>query len=424
VGREEWEARMTEETVAALVVIVSVAAIAPFIADRVHEWLAIPVVVVEILLGILVGPAVLGLVTTTEGDVVSALSDLGLAFLMFLAGYEIDFARIKGRPLRLSVSGWLVSLLLGVGTGLVIAGTGEAGHVVGLALTTTALGTILPILRDSGQAATPFGVRVLAVGAVGEFGPIFAIAFAFSGDRPAHTTFVLVLFAIAGVLAAWVARRPRHPRIARLVTATLGTSAQLGVRICVFVVIGMFALAEFLGLDPILGAFAAGIVIHLFLAAGSEHEAEAVLARLEGIGFGFFIPLFFVVSGVRFDLDALLSDGGALLLVPVILLLFLAIRGLPTWVFHRRELPGREPLALGLFAATALPLVVVITSIGVDEGAVKPATAAALVGAGMISVLVFPMLGLRLLAPPAPADTGEARDHADLPDEREDFLGY
>ncbi|HEY9375505.1 MAG TPA: cation:proton antiporter [Jiangellaceae bacterium] len=415
---------MTEETVAALVVIVAVALVAPIVADRLHTWLAMPVVVAEILLGIIVGPAVLGLVSVSEADVISALSDLGLAFLMFLAGYEIDFARIKGRPLRLSVLGWLISLVLGIGTGLLLAATEEAGLVVGLALTTTALGTILPILRDSGQSSTPFGVRVLAVGAVGEFGPILAIAFAFSGERPAHTTVVLVLFAIAGMLAAWVARRPRHPRIARLVTATLGTSAQLGVRICVFVVIGMFALAEFLGLDPILGAFVAGIVVHLFLAAGSEHEAEAVLSRLEGIGFGFFIPLFFVVSGVRFDLDALLSDGRALVLLPVFLVLFLLMRGVPTWLLHRNELPDRQPLALGLFAATALPLVVVITSIGVDEGAMLPATAASLVGAGMISVLLFPMFGLRLLSLPAAVATEEAPEQADRPAGREDFLGY
>jgi Kef-type K+ transport system membrane component KefB len=415
---------MTEDTVAALVVIIAVSVLAPLLADRLHAWIAIPVVVVELMLGILVGPAVLGLVTVTEGDVISALSDLGLAFLMFLAGYEIDFARIRGRPLRLSVLGWLVSLVLAVGAGLLLAKSEEAGLVVGLALTTTALGTILPILRDSGHASTPFGVRVLAIGAVGEFLPILAIAFAFSGDRPAHTTVVLVLFTIAGVLAAWVARRPRHRHLARLVTATLGTSAQLGVRICVFVVIGMFALAEFLGLDPILGAFVAGIVVHLFLAAGSEHEEEAVLSRLEGIGFGYFIPLFFVVSGVRFDLDALLSDGRALLLLPVFLLLFLVMRGVPTWLFHRNELPGREPVALGLFAATALPLVVVITSIGVDEGAVLSATAASLVGAGMISVLLFPMLALKLLPAPAVVPADQTPDGADAPAAKEDFLGY
>ncbi|HEX2361853.1 MAG TPA: cation:proton antiporter [Jiangellaceae bacterium] len=410
---------MTGATVGALVIVVAVAVVAPIVADRLHTWLAVPVVVAEILLGILVGPDVLGLVTET--DVISALSDLGLAFLMFLAGYEIDFARIKGRPLRLSVVGWLSSLVLGVAIGVGLAGA-DTGLVVGLALTTTALGTILPILRDAGQAASPFGSRVLAVGAVGEFGPILAIAFAFSGDRPIHTTAVLLVFAIAGLLAAMVARRPRHPQLARLVTATLGTSAQLGVRICVFVVIGMFALAELLGLDPVLGAFVAGVVAHLFLAAGSEHEEEAVVSRLEGIGFGFFIPLFFVVSGVRFDLDALVSDGQALLVLPVFLGMFLLVRGLPTWLLHRRELAGREPVALGLFAATALPLVVVITSIGVDEGALSPAIAASLVGSGMISVLLFPMLGLRLL--PAPAAVEESFDQTGQPVEKEDFLGY
>ena len=146
---------MTEETVAALVVIVAVAVIAPFVADRVRTWIAIPVVVTEILLGILVGPAVLDLVKVTEGDVISALSDLGLAFLMFLAGYEIDFARIKGRPLRLSVLGWLISLLLGVGIAVLLASSEEVGLVLGLALTTTALGTILPILRDRRPGSDP-----------------------------------------------------------------------------------------------------------------------------------------------------------------------------------------------------------------------------------------------------------------------------
>ena len=415
---------MNEETVAALVVIIAVAVIAPFVADRLQAWLAVPVVVAEILLGIVVGPDALGLVTVTDGDVVSALSDLGLAFLMFLAGYEIDFARIKGRPLRLAVLGWLGSLVLGGGIGFLLGGAGEAGLVVGLALATTALGTILPILRDSGHASTSFGVRVLAVGAVGEFGPILGIAFALSGDRPVHTTVVLVLFAIAGVFAAWVAHRPRQRRTARLVTATLGTSAQLGVRICVFVVIGMFALAEFLGLDPILGAFTAGIVVHLFLAAGSEHEAEEVLSRLEGIGFGFFIPLFFVVSGVRFDLDALFSSTRALVLLPVFLVLFLVVRGIPTWLLHRTELPERQPVALGLFAATTLPLVVVITSIGVKDGALMSATAASLVGAGMISVLVFPLLGLRLLSAGETVEVEEAGEQVDRPVKRTDLLGY
>lgn len=379
-----------------LLVIVGAALLAPVIADRVARYVAIPPVVIEIALGIAFGPAVLGWVADSD-VVVAALSDLGLAFLMFLAGYEIEFARIKGEPLRSAVSGWVISIVAGIGFGLLVVGS-DAGAVVGLALTTTALGTLLPILRDSGVVGSALGTRFLAVGAVGEFAPIIAIAFLLSGERPLHTTVVLAIFALIAIGGAALAQQPRHPRLAQLVTATLGTSAQVGVRLCILVVVAMFTLAELLGLDPVLGAFAAGIVVHMFLDAGNPHEAEVVMSRLEGIGFGFFIPIFFVVSGVRFDLDALLADPMTLLLVPIFFALFLLVRGLPTAWLARSSLGWTDAVALGLMAATALPLVVVITSLAVDEGVMRSATAAALVGAGMLSVLVLPTVALRLHA--------------------------
>ncbi|HEY9409860.1 MAG TPA: cation:proton antiporter [Jiangellaceae bacterium] len=384
---------MSEESLVMLTVVFAAAVLAPFAADRVAHVVAIPPVVVEIGLGILVGPALLDWVSDTE--VIGSLSDLGLAFLMFLAGYEIEFDRIKGEPLRAAAWGWGISIVLGISLGLLLAGT-ESGFVVGLVLTTTALGTLLPILRDSGETDSPFGTRFLAVGAVGEFLPIVAIAFVLSGQRPAHTTVVLAIFAVVAVTGAVLASRPRHPRLARLVTATLGTSSQLGVRLSVLVVVAMFALAEVLGLDPVLGAFAAGILVHLFLGSGDPREAAHVLSRLEGIGFGFFIPIFFVVSGVRFDLDALLDDPSALLLLPIVLVLFLIVRGGPTFLLQRRDLGDRNAVALGMLAATALPLVVVITELAVEEGIMDAATAAALVGAGMLSVLIFPTVALRI----------------------------
>lgn len=384
---------MSGETLWMLTVVCAAGVLAPFAADRLARFVAVPPVVVEIGLGILIGPAVLDWVRDT--DVVSALSDLGLAFLMFLAGYEIEFQRIRGGPLRAAAWGWAASLVLGLALGFLVAGT-DAGLVVGLALTTTALGTLLPILRDQGLAETAFGTRFLAVGAVGEFLPILAIAFALSGERPAHTTVVLAIFAVVAIGAAAMARQPRHPRLARLVTATLGTSAQVGVRLCVFVVVAMFALADGLGLDPVLGAFAAGVVVHLFLDAGDPHESEQVLSRLEGIGFGFFIPIFFVMSGVRFDVDALLAEPSTLLLVPVFLLFFLLVRGSPTVLLQRAALGTRPAVALGLLAATALPLIVVITDIARDEGVLGAGTASALVAAGMLSVLIFPTVALRL----------------------------
>jgi Kef-type K+ transport system membrane component KefB len=388
---------MSTATAVSLAAIFLAATLAPLASDRLARWVLVPSVVLEILLGIVLGPALLGWVV--EDDVVSALSEIGLAFLMFLAGYELEFARVKGEPLRTASFSWLVSLALGVVAGLALAdaaGNPAAGLVVGLALTTTALGTILPMLRDAGQTGTPFGSRVLAVGSVGEFGPIVAIAFLLSGDRPWHVTALLLAFAGVATLAAVLATRPRHQALARVLTATLHNSAQLGVRISVLAVVGMLALATALGLDPVIGAFTAGILVRLFLQASEPEEAEEVMSRVESIGFGFFIPLFFVVSGVRFDLDSLIAEPSRWLVIPLGLLLFLVVRGLPTLVAHRRVLAQPDRRALALYAATGLPLVVVITSIGVDSHDLSTATAAALVAAGMISVLVFPLVAGRV----------------------------
>ncbi|QDP95037.1 cation:proton antiporter [Microlunatus elymi] len=384
---------MSLDSIVMIMVIFFVAVLAPFVVDRLSPWVAVPSVVVEILLGIVVGPTLLGWVTDT--GVVSALSDLGLAFLMFLAGYEIQFNKLRGDPLRRSVISWLISLVVGLAAGLLLGGL-SSGVVIGLALTTTALGTILPILRDSGAAGTRFGDRVMAVGTVGEFAPILAIAFALSGERPRHTIAVLAVFAALALVGGWLASRPRHPRLGRLVTATLGTSAQLAVRLCVLVVVAMFALSEWLGLDPVLGGFTAGILVSLFLKSGDPAEEAVVSSRLEGIGFGFLIPIFFVVSGVALDIRSLLAEPIALVSVPAFLVLFLIVRGIPTYLLHVGVLEQRDRLALGLFAAAGLPLIVVITSVGVKAGQLDAAHAAALVLAGVLSVLIFPIVGGRV----------------------------
>jgi Kef-type K+ transport system membrane component KefB len=384
---------VTLETLTMLVVVLTVAAAAPFIVDRLQHRIAVPSVVFEILLGILVGPAVLGLVSDT--DVISALAELGLAFLMFLAGYEIQFSRIRGGPLRRSVWSWLISLGLGLAIALLYVDGVTAAVVVGLALTTTALGMVLPIVKDRGDSATPFGDRVLAVGTVGEFGPIVVIAFALSGQRPSHTIAVLAIFTVLAIGGGWLARKPRHPRLGRIVTATLGTSAQVAVRLSVLVVVAMVALAEWLGLDPVLGAFTAGILIHLALESSEPEEAEIVQSRLEGIAFGFLVPIFFVVTGVRLDVGALFADVWAAATVPVVLALFLVVRGGPTYLMHRGVLPRADGLALAAYASTALPLIVVITTVGLRAGVLDSAHAAALVTAGMLSVLIFPILAAR-----------------------------
>jgi Kef-type K+ transport system membrane component KefB len=335
--------------------------------------------------------------------------------LMFLAGYEIDFPAIRGRPLRQAVAGWFISLAVGLAIALgivtwlhgsasddLVAHPDAAALVIGLAITTTALGTILPPLRDAGLLPTPLGSRVLAVGAVGEFGPIVAVALLLTTDNPARTALLLAGFVALALAGLWLATRPRPPRLARMISATLTTSTQVAVRLAMLVVVFLLWVALSLGLDSLVGAFSAGIIIKAFLGTGSRAEASVVESKLEGIGFGFLVPVFFVNSGVKLDLKALLSSPADAAMIPAFLLLFLLVRGLPTLMLSRRdggELAREGRNALALFASTQLPMVVVITSIGVSTGAIKASTAAAVVTAGVFSVLIFPLLALRLARP-------------------------
>ncbi|MET8544013.1 cation:proton antiporter [Kitasatospora sp. NPDC004799] len=390
-----------------LILIPAAAVAAPLLADRLLRWIAVPTVVFEIVLGVLIGPDVLG--WARVDDLVDALSQFGLAMLMFLAGYEIDFAKLRGGPLKRAGAAWLVSVAVGLGTGALVNRDPLDGAFAGLVLTTTALGTILPILRDSGELPTPFGSLVMATGAVGEFGPIIAIAVLLSGNSPARTAVILGAFAVITAVAVFGARRPRPAWATRLIERTLRTSGQFAIRAVILVLAAMVAAALWLDLDMLLGAFTAGIVSRLLLAGIREAEEEVVEAKLESIGFGFLVPVFFVVSGMDFDLAALLDDPGTLLLVPVFLLLFLAVRGLPAALLAPAGLDRRDRAALALYGATALPLVVVITTIEVDAGHLPSSTAAALVGAGMLSVLVFPLAAQRVRggARPPVADGAE-----------------
>lgn len=383
---------MDSTSASSLTLIIVVAVLAPLLA----EWLKrfrVPGVVLEIGLGILIGQQVLGWASVTT--VVASFGNLGLSFLMFLAGFEIDLDRIKGRPLDRATIGWFVSLAvaLGVAAVLVVTGFAISDLLIGLALTTTALGTLLPMLRDADALESEFGALILAVGTVGEFLPIVAIALLLTSDNPGATALLLVVFIVLAVGATLVATRARSPRVVGLMQRHLNSSAQLPVRIAVLMVVGLVWVASHLGLDVLLGAFAAGIIVRLFTAGEEQH---AVGSKLEAIGFGFLVPIFFVVSGMKFDLDALTSDPTTLLRVPLFLALFLVVRGLPALLLYRKDLPRPDRAALAFFSATALPLVVVITGIGLDTGRMKPENAAALVGAGMLSVLLFPLIGFAI----------------------------
>ncbi len=384
------------EDLVSLVVISAVAVAAPVLARLTGTVAPVPIVVFEILLGIAVGPGLLGWATSNEH--IELLSEFGLALLFFMAGNEIDFARISGRPLRRATIGWIGSLGLGVGLGLLLFPPVEAGIIVGIALTTTALGTIMPVLRDARLLSSDFDTSAIAVGAAGEFGPLLAISLFLSARRRAEALVVVVVFTGITVAAIVLAARGRHTGLHRMVTTTLHTSGQFAVRLALLVIIALVALSIWMGLDMLLGAFAAGVLSRLVLRGASEADRHLVESKLEAVAFGFLVPIFFVTTGVTFDLAALTSSPSTLLLVPVFLVALLLVRGVPGAFAAPPRSTARQRVSLGLFSATALALIVAVTDIGVTEGILTDATASALVGAGMLSCLAFPLAALSLLA--------------------------
>ncbi|MFE5483612.1 cation:proton antiporter [Streptomyces sp. NPDC056527] len=379
-----------------LILIMAIAVLAPLLAYGVGRRLPVPLVIFEIVLGILIGPDVLGWAHTDA--LIDGLSELGLAMLIFLAGYEIEFGKVRGDTLKRSVWAWVIALALGLGAGVLLADGFHEGVFIGVALTSTALGTVLPVLRDAGELHGRFGSVVMAFGAVGEFGPIIAMALLLSGRSPGQSTALLAVFAALTAAAVFWALRPRPPWFSRVIAKTLHTSGQFAVRFVFLLLALMLGASQALGLDVLLGAFAAGLITRLVLTGAAPESGPAVLEKVEAVGFGFLVPVFFVVTGIEFDLDSLLDGGRTLVLLPVFLLLFLVVRGGPVLLLAPRDLGRTDRGALVLYSSTALPLVVAITTIGVDDKAMTAGEAAALVGAGMVSVLAFPLLALRLRA--------------------------
>jgi Kef-type K+ transport system membrane component KefB len=373
-------------------VIVTVAALAALLAASVGSRIAVPVVVIEIVAGIVVGPELLGL--AEPDDFVEFFSSLGLGMLFFFAGYEIDFERIRGAPLRLAALGWLLSLALAYSLGGLLALTGVVLSLIftGSAMATTAIGTLIPILSDAGELRTRFGTYLLAAGAMGEFGPILLITLVFSTKSAATNAAILILFIFLAVLTAVGAVRGAG-RGWDLLQRTLETSGQLAIRIAVVLVFALGALASSLGLDLLLGGFVAGVIVRLALRG---REVSVFESKLTAVGYGFFIPFFFISSGLKFNLTALTDDPIRLLELPLFLAMFLVVRGLPALLLYRRHLDRPDRLALGLFSSTELPLVVAITTIAIDQGHMRASTAASLVGAAILSTAIFPLLGLRL----------------------------
>ena len=406
---------MSYSTAISVFAIALAVVVAPLCSEVLRRW-RIPSVLFELVLGILIGPEVLG--WASLDPFVTGLSTLGICFLFFMAGYEIDFRKLSGHPLNRGIAGWLVSLALGLGVGVVLLLSGYviSSLLVGLALTTTAIGTLLPMLRDWDMVESPFGKFLVAAGTAGEFGPVLAVTVLLGVSSPEAELLLLVLFVVLTVGVAYVASRPQPPRVVETMQRHLGTSSQLPVRIVLLLITGLTLVAASLSLEVLLGAFAAGLIVRI---AFNHEQAAAMQPRLESIGFGFLIPVFFVVSGMKFHANALFHSAATLERVPIFLGLFLVVRGLPALIVYARVLTLRQRSALAVLQSTALPLLVVISDIGLSTHRMLPVNATALVGAGMVSVLVFPLVGFAIAGP----DAGPVRtDLADRSDTARDFL--
>ncbi len=368
-------------------VVMLVAATAPLLAEL-PKQLRVPVVVLEVLLGMAVGPHGLGWLA--PGHFMDKMSQIGMGALLFMAGMEIDFSRIRGRPLVLGLGGWALSLVLGLAAVAVLHllhGV-HAPLMVTLALATTGLGVLLPVLRDGGQLDSAYGRLLLAAGTVGELGPIVLVSLLLSqryGSVQEFGLLLLFLLLMAGAAAVGMGVRP--PRVLALLSRTMHASTQLPVRLALVIVAAAGVISETMGFERILGAFAAGMIVGL---STRGPDGEPLRIKLDAVCFGLLVPFFFVGTGMRFDLPALLRDLPSMLLPPALMLVMLGVRGAPVWLY-RRDLPPGQRLPFALSSSVAsLGLVVVIAEIGVRTHAMSGELSRALVAAALLSTLVFP----------------------------------
>jgi len=394
-----------------LVAVALVAALTPIVVALLPGP-RVPQVVVFLIGGIVIGPHVLGLANVAS---IQLLANIGLGFLFLLAGYELEPHLLREEPGRLAMTGWVISAVLAVG---VAGGLTATGYVkdyvpVGLALTTTALGTLLPILRDNDMLGGQFGRHVFAAGAVGELFPILIIA-VFLGRRGSFIALASValvgLLAIVLSVVPWLAQ---SKAVQRIIKEGQDATGQITLRWAVVLLFLLLAVASKFGLDVVLGAMLAGIVLRIWTrrlnvdVASLEHKFDTV-------GYGVFIPIFFVSSGMTIDLKAIAEDPGRLLLF---LAMLLVVRGLPSLLVYRRVLPTRQRVEMTFITATSLPLLIALAEVGQQDGVMLPATSAALVGAGVLSVLIYPLaaVGLHRGAALTPADVGLTPETATAP---------
>jgi Kef-type K+ transport system membrane component KefB len=393
-----------------LTVVLGIAFVVPLALGFVPR-LRIPAVVVEIVLGIVVGPQVLD--WGRVDDPVAILSVIGLAFLLFLCGLEVELDLLRGRVLSLAMMSFGLSLLLALLAGIALdaAGFVTSPLLAGIILTATSLGLVLPVLKEGDRAATPFGQLVFAGATLGNLVSALLLSLLFSRDSTELGTKIVLLGGFVVTVLVLVLALTRHRMsmpVSKLLVRLQDTTAQIRVRGAMFLLLLLVLAAQEFGLAAILGAFVAGAIVSVVDRDGVRtHPLFRV--KLDAIGYGFLIPVFMVAAGLTFDLQALLDEPSVLVRVPVFVVVLLVVRGMPALVY-RPLLGTRGAVAAGLLQATSLPFIVAATEIGQSLGVITRYTAAAFVTAGLISALLFPWLASSLLPSSACSSTvrGEA----------------
>jgi Kef-type K+ transport system membrane component KefB len=395
-----------------LLAVLAIAFGAPFLLGLAPR-IRVPSSVIEIVVGIVVGPSVLGWVEVDEP--LRVLSTIGLAFLLFLSGLQVDLSRARGKLGNVVLAAFGCSLLLAIGAAAILraAGVVESAPFIAIVLASTAPGIVIPLVRDAGFAASTVGQVVVAGAGVSAAGTAVLLSAFYSRSGAGTGTRAVLLGAFGLLLAAIgfvIARAEGSSRVGDVLIRLQDTTAQIRVRAAVLLLVGIVVLAQKLGLEVVLSAFVAGAVLRLV-----DRDAEEVhpnfFVKMDAIGYGFVVPIFFVTSGLRFDGDALFGNASALLRVPALLAALLVVRVLPA-VLYRSSVGMRRAIAAGLLQATSLTFVVAAARIGMDLGTVGSKTGAAMVAAGLLSAVIFPPVALGLLraATTEPVTPGPARE--------------
>jgi Kef-type K+ transport system membrane component KefB len=381
-----------------VLIIAGIAVLVPVVLGLLPQ-VPVPGAVLEVIAGIVVGPSVLGWVRVDAP--VQVLSDLGLGMLLFLAGLEIDLDRLRGPLARLAGSAFAVSLVLALLCAFAfrLAGLGTQPLLLAIMLMSTSAGLLLPLLKDVGEDATEFGQLVMTAAALAEIVPIMLLSLFFSAaskttaDQLVSLAIFLGLLALIGLTLARVLRLERLDRLFRRLE---DRSAQIRVRAALALALACGVLAYRFGFASILGAFAAGLLVRLVELSGHAPRPQFQI-KMEAIGFGFLVPIFFITTGVSFQLKELLANPTAIAEVPLFLVALLVVRGLPA-LLYRRFAGTRRAEAAGLLQATTLTIVIVASQIGLATGKIAPTTAASLLAAGLLSAALFPVGAVRLLS--------------------------